>query len=72
MMRTVNRPNVPAPPNTIRMEMWKAGRAVQKGNDVQFTDFGYFDFGGYIPKSLLRLSMGSSMRKHLDEAYKKI
>ena len=59
MMRTVNRPNVPAPPNLIRMEIWRAGRAVQIGNDVHFTDFSYLDFGGYIPKSLLRLSMGS-------------
>ena len=69
MMRTVNRPNIPIPTNTIRMEMWKASRAIQKGNDVQFVDFTYFDMGGYIPKSLLRLSMGASMRKRLDEGY---
>ena len=59
IMRSVDRPNLPIPKNTIRMEMWKASRAIEKGNDVHFVDFTYFDLKGYIPKTLLRLSMGS-------------
>jgi hypothetical protein len=29
------------PKNTLRMEMWKASRAIEKGNDVHFVDFTY-------------------------------
>lgn len=72
MMRTVDRPNLPIPKNTYRMEMWKGSRSIEKGNDVHFVDFTYFDLKGYIPKTLLRLSMGSQLRKRFDEAYEKI
>ena len=73
MLRTINRENlVPIPENTIRMEMWKCVRASPKGNDVHFLDFSFVDLKGYIPKSLLRLTVGTQMRKGLEEGFKRI
>ena len=72
-MRTINRENIiPIPENTVRMELWKGVRAYSKGNDVHFLDFSFGDLKGYIPKSLMRLAVGTQMRKGLEEGYKRI
>jgi hypothetical protein len=72
-MRTINRENIiPIPENTVRIEKWEGVRAYSKGKDVHFLDFSFVDLKGYIPKSLMRLAVGTQMRKGLEEGYKRI
>ena len=62
-IENVEHPDAPEIPGVIRMQMFKAIRAEQVGNDIHLTDFSSVDMKGYFPKRLLNMMIGTKMPK---------
>jgi hypothetical protein len=50
-------------PGVIRMQMFKAVRVEQVGEDIHLTDFSSMDMKGYFPKRLMNMMLGTMMPK---------
>jgi hypothetical protein len=70
--QTCQHKDYPERPGVIRMEMFKATMAEQKGNDLHVLEFSNFDMKGYFPVRLMNMMLGSMVSKGMNEFYNKI
>lgn len=61
----VEHDDYPEQPGVVRMQMFKAVKVEQVGNDVELTDFSSMDMKGYFPMRLMNMMIGSMMPKML-------
>ena len=61
--QSLDRPDIPVPKDTYRIEIHKSTMIEQVGNDLVITNFDCADMKGYIPKSLLNMLIGAMAMK---------
>ena len=57
MIHSVERPDIPIPGNTVRVDLWKGQRTWQKGENLHWLECFVIDLKGYIPKSLMHMAI---------------
>ena len=71
-VENVEHPDAPEVPGVVRMQMFKAVKVEQVGEDIHLTDFSSMDMKGYFPMRLMNMMIGSMMPKMLKNQRKKL
>ena len=69
MIHSVERPDIPIPGNTVRVDIWKGQRTWQKGENLHWLECFVIDLKGYIPKSLMHMAIGNYKSKEIETNY---
>ena len=70
--QTTTHKDYPERDGIIRMDIFKATMAEQKGPDLHVLEFSNFDMKGYFPVRLMNMMLGSMVSKGLGEFYERM
>jgi len=70
--KTVERDDCPVAKGAIRMDIFKATKALEENGDLYITEFSNFNLKGMVPARLLNMIMSSTASKQVGEFYKSL
>ena len=69
---TTDHPKYPVTKKKIRVDMYKAGKITQLGEDLKVEEFWCVNMKGWFPMKLLTMSMGLMMKKELPKSHERL